>query len=116
VAVVADCCSSAAGADVLLQQLLPLRTCCCSNLSHVAAEPHCCSATLQPTTTATCTLIHHSVEGQRLPTTGQVAAQQGAYVARLLNRGYVLSEKEPVAPSVARTGPTEWGGLDMVHL
>jgi hypothetical protein len=115
VAVVADCCSSAAGADVLLQQLLPLRTCCCSNLSHVAAEPHCCSATLQPTT-ATCTLIHHSVEGQRLPTTGQVAAQQGAYVARLLNRGYVLSEKEPVAPSVARTGPTEWGGLDMVHL
>jgi hypothetical protein len=61
------------------------------------------------------THVYNSVEGQRLPTTGQVAAQQGAFVARLLNRGYVLSEKEPVAPSVARTGPTEWGGLDMVR-
>ncbi|CAM9093564.1 unnamed protein product [Ascophyllum nodosum] len=32
-----------------------------------------------------------SIEGIKMPTTGQVAAQEGAYVARLLNRGYNTS-------------------------
>eukprot|EP00752_Nemacystus_decipiens_P005671 g5132.t1 len=32
-----------------------------------------------------------SIQGVKMPTTGQVAAQEGAYVARLLNRGYNLS-------------------------
>eukprot|EP00611_Tribonema_gayanum_P008774 TRINITY_DN183_c0_g1_i1.p1 TRINITY_DN183_c0_g1~~TRINITY_DN183_c0_g1_i1.p1 ORF type:complete len:599 (-),score=180.28 TRINITY_DN183_c0_g1_i1:874-2670(-) len=43
------------------------------------------------------------VAGQRLPTTGQVAAQEGAYVARLLNRGYALEggDSPPIAPSIA---------------
>eukprot|EP00953_Heterococcus_sp_UTEX-ZZ885_P036340 18722-Heterococcus_DN1.PRE.1 len=54
------------------------------------------------------------VEGQHLPTTGQVAAQQGAFVARMLNRGYVLSEHVPVAFSVAKAGHGKWGGLNMV--
>ncbi|CAM9719719.1 unnamed protein product [Ectocarpus sp. 12 AP-2014] len=32
-----------------------------------------------------------SIQGVKMPTTGQVAAQEGAYVARLLNRGYDTS-------------------------
>eukprot|EP00904_Undaria_pinnatifida_P012839 jgi/Undpi1/8686/HiC_scaffold_25.g11151.m1 len=32
-----------------------------------------------------------SIEGVKMPTTGQVAAQEGAYLARLLNRGYDTS-------------------------
>ncbi|CAM9349280.1 unnamed protein product, partial [Choristocarpus tenellus] len=38
------------------------------------------------------------INGTMLPSTGQVAAQEGAYVARLLNRGYNTSVEE--APTV----------------
>ncbi|CAM9502307.1 unnamed protein product [Phaeothamnion confervicola] len=41
------------------------------------------------------------VEGGHHPQTGQVAAQQGAYVARILNRGYNLTAAVPEAPSIA---------------
>ncbi len=35
------------------------------------------------------------IEGMPLPATGQVAAQQGAFVGRILNRGYDLSTPTP---------------------
>ena len=38
------------------------------------------------------------VDGNPLPATGQVAAQEGAYVARLLNRGFDLSAPVPTFP------------------
>jgi hypothetical protein len=61
----------------------------CTATHHLVSCPHSC---IMPSVLR--------VEGQRLPTTGQVAAQQGAYVARLLNRGYVLkADGPPLAPS-----------------
>ncbi|CAM9706741.1 unnamed protein product [Chrysoparadoxa australica] len=50
------------------------------------------------------------VEGQQLPSTGQVAAQQGAYVARLLNRGYDTSTPVPTIPSCRKRGEGKVGG------
>lgn len=56
------------------------------------------------------------IEGGRQPQTGQVAAQEGAYVARLLNRGYDLTSEVPEMASAKPDGdPLEALG-DLVKL
>ena len=56
----------------------------------------------------------YSADGSLLPQTAQVAAQQGAYVARLLNRGYDLSGlPQGAAPSSSPGAMLDEGGCEL---
>jgi NADH:ubiquinone reductase (non-electrogenic) len=61
-----------------------------------------------------CALVEEGNESKALPQTAQVAAQQGAYIARLFNRDFLYPFQEDNSPP--RVNPVEFGGIKNLYL